>query len=383
MNPLRLRKLCKAIALGFLLFAAGPLRADVTLTAPGLAPSRMDDQARLVEDWGAVSVALSGPGIPETNSFSIESVKLDDLVPAARARAQFGQVDYSLTAFRAPAWPAGLDALTVRLTETAGQEVRVRLTLALPENARLGLQTANVGGRIVLSLPAGLKVAQAMRDWGWADDAVAMQGWARPAVDCDPAFRNIRAGLGGVPISYSFKVDPSAKATVVLGFCESHWAQAGQRPVICQVEGAPNQEIDPLAAWGQHRPGALLFNASDANGDGVLTVTVLPKPGAPDQNPILNAIWIFSPGNTPKLDQVIAGKLNASALRYVEVGGSNDQSLYAGGKVEYDIKLPARGNQELTFLVACPGASVPPPGQTAWTLDKLRQSAAEVWRCWR
>ena len=79
-------------------------------------------------------------------------------------------------------------------------------------------------------LPAGTKVSQAMRDWGWADDAVAMPGWARPAVDCDPAFKNIRAGMEGVPILYHFKVDSKSKAKVVLGFCESHWGQAGQRP---------------------------------------------------------------------------------------------------------------------------------------------------------
>jgi hypothetical protein len=68
----------------------------------------------------------------------------------------------------------------------------------------------------------------------------------------------------------------------------------------------------------------------------------------------------------PNLDQVIAGKLNALASRYVAVGGSNDQSLHAGGRAEYALTLPARATQKLTFLVACPGSSVPPPDQTAW-----------------
>ncbi len=222
-----------------------------------------------------------------------------------------------------------------------------------------------------------------MRDWGWADDAVALPGWARPAVECDPAFRNIRAGMGGVPIHYHFKVAPEARVKVALGFCESHWSQAGQRPVICRVEGASPQEVDPLARWGRHQPGAVAFAASDANRDGTLDVSVLPKPGAPDQNPILNAIWLFPADATPDLEQVVAGKLNAVASRYVAVGGGNDQSLYAGGRVEYALKLAARGTKELTFLVACPGSSVPPPDQTAWTVEKLRQSAAEVWRDWR
>ena len=85
----------------------------------------------------------------------------------------------------------------------------------------------------------------------------------------------------------------------------------------------------------------------------------------------------------PNPEQVIADKLNAVALRYVAVGGGNDQSLYACGWVENVLKLPAHATQELTFLVACPGSSVPPPDQTAWTPEKLRQSAAAVWRDWR
>jgi hypothetical protein len=259
----------------------------------------------------------------------------------------------------------------------------VQLSLTLPETVRLGLRTVTLGGRAVLGLPSGTKVSQVMREWGWADDAVALPGWARPAVDCDPAFQNIRAGMGGVPILYHFKVDHKAKVKVVLGFCESHWSQAGQRPVICQVEGAPLQEVDPLARWGQHQPGAIVFAAGDANGDGTLDVAVLPTPGAPDQNPILNAIWLFPADASPNLEQVITGKLNAAALRYVAVGGANDQSLYAGGRVEYALKLPAHAIQELTFLVACAGSSVPPPDQTAWTPEKLRQSAAAVWRDWR
>ena len=347
-----------------LLFASR-LQAEVAFTSPGLAPTRLDDQGCLVEDWGSITVNVAGAGLSTTAPATVQSIKLDGLIPAAQAQSRYGTVALTLTAFRAPVWPAGLDVLTVRLAETAGQETPVQLSLTLPETVRLGLKTVTLGGRVVLGLPAGTSVSQTTRDWGWADDAIALPGWAKPAVDCDPAFKNIRAGMDGVPILYHFKVDPRAKLNVVLGFCESHWSQAGQRPVICQVEGAPPQEVDPLARWGQHQPGAVVFAASDANSDGTLDVSVLPKPGAPDQNPILNAIWLFPAGASPNLEQVIAGKLNAVALRYVAVGGDNDQSLYAGGRVEYALKLPAHATQDLTFLVACPGSSVPPPDQTA------------------
>ena len=362
---------------------AAPLRAEVALTSPGLPPTRMDDQGRLVEDWGSIKVTVAGAGLPTTAPITLQGLKLDGLIPAAQAQSRYSTVAFTLTAFRAPVWPAGLDVLTVRLAETAGQQTPVQLSLTLPENAQVGLKTVTLGGRAVMGLPAGTKASQVVREWGWADDAVALPGWAKPAVDCDPAFQNIRAGLGGVPILYHFKVDPKAKVKAVLGFCESFWAQAGQRPVICQVEGAPTQEVDPLRRWGQHRPGAILFDASDANGDGTLDVSVLPKPGAPDQNPILSAIWLFPADATPDLEQVIAGKLNAIAMRYVAVGGSNDQSLYAGGRLEYALNLPANGTQELMFLVACPGGSVPVPDSMAWTSEKLRQAAAAVWRDWR
>ncbi len=365
------------------LFFALQLRAEVTFTSPGLPPTRMDDRGRLLEDWGTIAVNVAGSGLPSNAPVSLQSLKLDGLIPAAQARSSYGTVELTLTAFRAPAWPAGLDVLTVRLAETAGQETPLQLSLTLPETVHLGLKTVTLGGRAVLGLPAGTRVSQTMRDWGWADDAVAMPGWGRPAVECDPAFKNIRAGMGGVPILYHFKIDPKARATVVLGFCESHCTQPGQRPVLCQVEGAPLQEVDPLARWGRHQPGAIPFAASDANGDGTLDISILPKLGAPDQNPILNAIWLFPADASPNLREVIAGKLNAVASRYVAVGGGNDQSLYAGGRVEYALKLPAHATQELTFLVACPGGSVPQPDQTAWTPEKLRQSAAAVWRDWR
>jgi hypothetical protein len=370
-------------AFSLAIFCASQLPAEVTLTSPGLDPSRMDDQGRLVEDWGSITVNVTGAGLPTSAPATLQGLKLDGLIPAAQARSQYGGVALTLTAFRGPVWPAGLDVLTVHLAETSGKETPLQLSLTLPEAARLGLKTVTLGGRAVVGLPAGIKVSQVMREWGWADDAVPLPGWAKRAVACDPAFQNIRAGMGGVPLVYHFKVDPKAKAKVVLGFCESFWGQAGQRPLICQVEGAPTQEVDPVERWGQHQPGALVFPASDATGDGMLDVTVLPKPGAPDQNPILNVIWLFPADASPNLEQVIAGKLNAVASRYVAVGGSNDQSLYAGGKVEYALKLAAKGTQELTFLVACPGSSVPPPDQTAWTPDRLRQSAAAVWRDWK
>jgi hypothetical protein len=239
-----------------------------------------------------------------------------------------------------------------------------------------------LGPRTVLAMPEETLEGQELREWGYADEAVSMPGWARPSVKCDPAFANIRAGMGGVKIAYRFAVKPKSRTPVVLGFCESHWAQPGQRPLLCRVEGAESQTVDPVARWGQHKPGALAFAARDVNGDGKLEVTVSPAPGANDRNSILNAIWLFPPGPPPKLDQVIAGALSAKAIRYVAVGGDKDQSIYPAGKLEYKLNLPAGGVRELAFFVACQGGSAPIPGVSAWTTDGLRRAAADVWRQW-
>jgi hypothetical protein len=382
------------IASGLALPLTAMLAADVQFTSPGFAASSMDAQGWLVEDWGALDLKIglvSGTGILPVESnkleapshFEVQAIKLDEVIPAAQARAQHGPVRVIRTAYRAPVWPSGLDVFTVRLEETEGREQSVQLSLALPESARLGSRTVSIGSRAVVALPANARASQSRRDWGYDDDATALPGWGGPAVECDPAFRNIRAGLGGVPIHYRFKVEPRAARAVVLGFCESHWETSGQRPMICDVEGAPPQSLDCIVKWGQHQPGALQFAGKDQNGDGELTISVLPQPGAPDQNPILNAIWVFPAGQTPDLAQVIRGRLNAQALHYVDVGGANDQSLHAGGQADYTVKLPANGAQEMTFLVACSGASVPMPESTAWTPEKLRQSAAQVWRQWK
>lgn len=373
-----------AIGLTFALLSAASRAGEaVSFGSPGFPPSRLDSEGRLLEDWGALKVSLGGEGVVPPAALKLEEVKLEGTIPAARAGAACGPVALELTAFRAPIWPSGLDVLTVKVDEKAGKEISCRLSLALPEGARQGNRTLSMGGRTVLALPFQPTDRSGLRDWGYSDEATSLLGWARPAAECDPAFRNIRAGLGGVPILYLFKVEPKGAANVVLGFCESHWAQSGQRPFIAKVEGAPQVTVDPVARWGQHVPGALPFQGRDENGDGRLEVSVLPSPGAADQNPILNVIWIFPPGQPPNLEQVIAGKLNAATLYYVDAGGEKDQSIYPPGKIDILIRLKAGGSEELTFLVASPGGSAPVPDRTAWTAESLRRAAREVWRDWK
>ena len=366
-----------------LLHSSFAFAADgVSFSSPGFPSSQMNAAGRLVEDWGTVGVKLSGESITDATP-TVAALKLDRVVPAAQAVSQCGAVALTLTAFRAPAFPAGVDVLTVRVEEKQGRAANVIVALDLPAKVHAGLRTAKIGGRAVLTLPPREESGEKPRDWGHCDEASSLPGWAKPAVPCDPAFRNIRAGMGGAPIIYRFAVRSNSKANVVLGFCESHWAEAGQRRLSCRVEGALPQEVDPIAKWGRHKPGALLFDARDEDGDGRISVTVRGAANAKDRNPILNAIWVFPAGPQPDLKQVIAGKLNTTARRFVDVGGENDQSLYPGGKLEYRLSLPARGSQELAFFAACQGGVAPMPDASAWTAETLRRAAREVWRDWQ
>jgi len=375
-NPIS-RSCCLLLWLGAWAAAAEP----VPLHSPGFPPSTMDAEGRLVEDWGSLDVTLSGEGVAD-GSTVLEAVPLDDVIPAARATADRGAVRLIRTAFRAPAFPSGVDVVTVRLEEARGQSAEVLLGLALPDKAAIGLRTVRLGGRVVLTLPAESLADRPLREWGSCDEAAPLPGWAKPAVECDPAFRNIRAGMGGVPIVYRFAVPPKSGVTVVLGLCESHWAEPGQRPLTCRVEGAEPQTVDPVAKWGQHKPGALAFAARDENGDGNLEVVVRAASGASDRNPILNVIWIFPAGESPNLQRLVSGVLSGAALRYVDVGGESDQSIYPPGKLEYRIKLESGAARELTFFVASPDSSAPTPDTSAWTAATLRRAAADVWRDW-
>jgi hypothetical protein len=351
------------------------------IASPGFSPSQVDERGRLVEDWGTIDVRLRGEGVAEAD-VQVAPLKLDDVIPAACVMSNHGAVEMTRTMYRAPIFPAGVDVLRVQLKELQGKPLDVVLALDTSAGTQLGQRVARIGGRTVLVLPREVIDAQPQLDWGYSDEAVSLPGWGKPKVECDAAFRNIRAGMGGVPIVYRFAVPAGSSATVVLGLCESHWSAAGQRPLRCRAEGAAEQAVDPVAKWGQHQPGLLVFQARDEDGDGKLSVMVRPAAHAPDQNPILNAIWVFAAGETPALDKVLAGQLNDTALYYVDVGGTKDQSVYPPGKMEFPVRLAAGGIQELTFLVACPGSEAPVPSRSDWSPDKLLRAARDVWRDW-
>ena len=358
------------------LITPGLVGSELLLSSPGFPPSKVDEQGVLHEDWGTIALHLRQPEGAKRTSQRCEK----ETVPTAITAFSAGPVTLVQTAYRAPIWPGGVDVLTARLESTAAEAVEVSLDLAVPKEVSFGESTGMLGGRAVIGLPKDVEPVREEQPWGCTGGVVPMPGWARPKGQCDPAFRNISAGMGGVPIIYRFAVPPGSKRTVVLGFCESHWPGAGIRPVEIYVEGAPKSEIDPIAAWGRHMPGCLQFEATDSDKDGRLRIVIAPHPKASDKNTILNVIWVFPPDVYVDTDEVLRGKLNGAAQYYVDVGGENDQLLYKGGRLTYQLRLEPNEEQELTFFLASPGSrSVPNPAATAWTSESLRRAAEEVW----
>jgi hypothetical protein len=303
-------------------------------------------------------------------------------MPVVHTSVRGDGFELTCTAFRAPLWPSGVDVLDYTLTNTSGSEATADLELVGPEGTAWGEREAVAGSRVIARIPAGLEPVRERREWGCATGSSKLAGWARPASDCDPAYRNIRAGMGGTPIVYEFDVRPGSEHQVLLGLCETHWRTPGQRPVELQVEGCEREIVDPVAEWGPDGVGILYFAARDRDGNGVLRVAAAPVEGSPDENPILNVIWIFGAGEHADSDDAILGKLDQQAEYKVDVGGEADQDLYKPGDLECPVTLDAGQTRRMTFLVAAPGVSVASWPDGPPSVDELEAAAADVWTDW-
>lgn len=373
-----MRRMLRLLIVGasFGLGVAAGFASDLLLSSPGFPPSKVDDQGVVHEDWGTVALRIAEPEGAKLMGQRYEK----EPVPTAITTVAAGSVTLTQTAYRAPIWPSGVDVLSARLENGGSEAAQVRLELVVPEEVAFGQSVGMLGERSVLGLPKGVEPVRQAQPWGCTGGVVRMPGWARPIGQCDAGFRNISAGMGGVPIIYRFEVPPGSRRTVVLGLCESHWPRAGYRPLEIYVEGAPRSEIDPVGAWGQHVPGCLRFDAGDSDNDGRLQVVIAPHPQASDRNTILNVIWVFSPDVYVDTREVLHGSMTSVAEYYVDVGGEKDQLLYKGGKLTYQLRLEPSGTQDLTFLLASPGArGVPDPETTTWTPETLRRAAEDVW----
>jgi hypothetical protein len=136
---------------------------------------------------------------------------------------------------------------------------------------------------------------------------VGSLGWAQPADNVGPEFRNTAWGVNR-PVHYRIKVEAGASKQIMLGFCESYKLMLRQRLADMRVEGAPAQLVDLALNAAPNEPQVFLFDAKDLDQDGWLDIKVFSVDGA-DPNVALNTIAMFAPQVRLLRAELIAGSL--------------------------------------------------------------------------
>jgi len=150
------------------------------------------------------------------------------------------------------------------------------------------------------------------------DQGGTNQNWASPKTPCEPAFRNIAVAMGD-SVRYRIRAAAGEKYTVVPGLCEGWHPKPGQRILDLQIEGKTRKTVDMVAEHGRNVPVLFPLEARDENGDGWIDVVIKPATGSPDQNTILNVLWVFR-GDAPPVAGLLAGKSSRPALAHVSCG---------------------------------------------------------------
>jgi uncharacterized protein len=145
------------------------------------------------------------------------------------------------------------------------------------------------------------------------DGQERLRGWAKPTRACASAFSGVEVGWRGGSIQLQLAVSNNRPVTVVFGLCEGWHKESGKRPLVLKVEGGESRRVDPVKEFGTNQPGLCKLTARDANGDGLIDISVSTPEGVEDRNAILNALWVFE-GPLPADESILKGEANATAL---------------------------------------------------------------------
>jgi len=190
--------------------------------------------------------------------------------------------------------------------------------------------------------------------------------WASPAVTCDPAFANVAVGWGEA-VRYRFHASEFAGYTVVLGLCEGHHEQPGQRILNLQIEGKTRRTVDIVAEKGRNVPALFTFKARDEDGDGWVEVGASATEGSPDANAILNVLWVFREGEAPSMVELLAGHSSEPALAHMDCGAESG----AAGPPRNDVLILRLRNRGKSAVLVVPTISI--ESEFAVAPDKSRQ----------
>ncbi|MBM4081571.1 MAG: hypothetical protein FJ278_17840, partial [Planctomycetes bacterium] len=177
--------------------ADGP---QMLIGAPDTRPTLVDASGGLQQAWGTVSVSLVIEGGPShtarTHQFYAGSAS-----PTVVTETVAGPLTLAACAYRAPIWPEGVDVLEAIVRNNSADPRTARLVLRAPKELTFQGTSLRHGGRAVVALPPAQPI---LKNSGCLTDARALPRWGKPAAPCDPGFQHIRAGMGGIPITYRF-----------------------------------------------------------------------------------------------------------------------------------------------------------------------------------
>jgi len=158
--------------------------------------------------------------------------------------------------------------------------------------------------------------------------------WAAPPAGTDPAFANVAIGWNQ-PIHYRFKSQDHASYHVAFGLCEGYHQKPRQRILVLQAEGEPGRTVDLVEGAGRNKPQVFTFIAHDENHDGWIDLTVSAATNSPDQNTILNTLWVFPESDAPAPEELISGLAASRAMAHLDCS----EDLAQAKPPRYDILL--------------------------------------------
>ena len=145
-------------------------------------------------------------------------------------------------------------------------------------------------------------------------DGLRAGDWAKPRPASRSDLRRSPAGRPQ-PIHYQIKMPPGGiggrgRRAV------RRMARSGpdQRVLDIKVEGAHHSDRRYRRRSGKERRRLFWFDAKDANGDGLIDLTVTAAKNAKDKNAILNGFWVFDPSVKRDAAAVLSGSLDSQAL---------------------------------------------------------------------
>ncbi len=181
-------------------------------------------------------------------------------------------------------------------------------------------------------------------------------GWATPAGNVDPAFRNVAWGTNR-PIKYRVKVAPGSRKQVALGVIEPYKPKPALRDLELRVEGARTRRVDPLQDGKNNQPYVYWLQAKDEDRDGWLTIESHTPIDGIDPNTILSVFWVFPEGQNLPTDALIRGELSEQAEIYWDCGREHElqaatprfdalHAVFAGNDFTPTIRIKSRRNFE-------------------------------------